>query len=366
MRIFLAGATGALGMRLLPRLVAGGHDVMATTRTPGKLDALRAAGATPIILDALDKEAVRQAVLTARPEVVVHQMTALATMRSLRQFDREFAQTNRLRTEATEYLLAAARTAGARRFVAQSYTGWPNAREGGRVKTEEDPLDPHPPKTMARSLAAIRWLEATVAGAGLDGRLATHGTGAAVAATALATPRSGASGAGSAAAAAAQLTGLTEPTGLTELTGIVLRYGSFYGPGTSIAPGGDIVELVRRRQMPIIGGGAGVWSFIHIDDAAEATRLAIEGQAAGVFNIVDDEPAEVSTWLPELARAVGAPPPRALPAWVGRLVGGEAVVSVMTRIRGSANARAKKELGWQPRYASWRDGFRDGMSKPYR
>jgi nucleoside-diphosphate-sugar epimerase len=333
MRIFLAGATGALGMRLLPRLVAGGHHVTATTRTPGKLDALRAAGAQPLILDALDKEAVRQAILAARPEEVVHQMTSLARMRSLRRFDREFAQTNRLRTEATEHLLDAARAAGARRFVAQSYTGWPNARDGGRVKTELDPLDPHPPGTMSRSMAAIRWLEATVSGA-------------------------------------------------TDVAGVVLRYGSFYGPGTSIASGGDhgsdrgserdgdsdgdsdgdLVRLVRHRQMPIIGGGAGVWSFIHIDDAAEATRLAIEGHSGGIFNIVDDEPAEVSTWLPELARAVGAPPPRRLPAWIGRLVSGEAIVSMMTKIRGSSNARAKRELGWQPAHATWRDGFRDGLS----
>jgi nucleoside-diphosphate-sugar epimerase len=334
MRIFLAGATGALGMRLLPRLVAGGHHVIATTRTPGKLEALRAAGAQPVILDALDEQAVRAAVLAARPEVVVHQMTALADMGSLRHFDREFAQTNRLRTEATAHLLAAARTAGTRRFVAQSYSGWPNARDGGRVKTEQDPLDPHPPKTMAKTMAAIRWLEAAVAGSRASAIATTTATAAVATATATA-----------------------------DLEGIVLRYGSFYGPGTSIASDGDIVKLVRRRQMPIIGGGAGVWSFIHIDDAAEATRLAIEGQAVGIFNIVDDEPAEVSTWLPELARAVGAPPPRHLPAWLGRLVGGEAIVSVMTRVRGSANTRAKRELGWQPAYASWRDGFRHGLSK---
>jgi nucleoside-diphosphate-sugar epimerase len=308
MKLFLAGATGAIGQRLVPLLVTGGHHVVATTRSPGKVDSLRAAGAEPVVLDALDRDAVRKAVVSARPDVVVHQMTALGNIRSFRNFDKEFAMTNRLRAEGTDYLLAGARAAGARAFVAQSYSGWPNVRTGGRVKTEDDPLDPHPPMAMTRTLDAIRHLETTVAGA-------------------------------------------------SDITGIVLRYGSFYGPGTSIAPDGDVVTLVRQRKFPIIGGGAGVWSFLHIDDAANATRLAIEAGRAGVFNIVDDEPAEVSIWLPELARAIGAKPPYRVPAWIGRLLIGATGVSLMTAVRGSSNAKAKRLLGWQPIHASWREGF---------
>lgn len=319
MRIFLAGATGALGMRLLPRLIAAGHQVTATTRTAAKVDALRALGATPALVDALDRQAVLRAVREARPEVVVHQLTALAHVRNLKNFDREFTQTNRLRTEAVQHLLDGAREVGARRFVAQSYTGWPSGREGGRVKTERDPLDTHPLKTMTKTLDAIRWLEST-------------------------------------------MTGLSSNNG-GGLEGIALRYGSFYGPGTSTAIDGEIVTLVRKRQMPVVGDGAGVWSFIHIDDAAEATQLAIEGRGgAGLFNIVDDEPAEVAVWLPELARAVGAPPPRRIPAWVAKLMIGEALVMMMTKVRGSSNALAKRALGWQPKFASWRDGFHRGLA----
>jgi 2-alkyl-3-oxoalkanoate reductase len=313
MKIFLAGATGALGKRLVPLLVKGGHQVVAATRSSGKTDTLRAAGAEPVVVDALDRDAVIKAVVSARPDVVVHQMTALASVRSLKKFDEEFALTNRLRTEGTEHLLAAARSAGTRSFIAQSYTGWPNIREGGRVKTENDPLDPNPPKTMRRTLDAIRQLETMVSSE-------------------------------------------------SRMTGIVLRYGGFYGPGTSLAPGGDVVEMVRQRKFPVIGNGAGVWSFIHIDDAANATRLAIERGASGIYNIVDDEPAEVSTWLPDLARAIGAKPPYHLPTWLGWLGAGEAGVSMMTRVRGSSNAKAKLALNWQPSYASWRDGFRRGFS----
>lgn len=312
MKIFLAGATGAIGKRLVPLLVSGGHQVVAATRTGSKTDRLRAAGAEPVVVDALDRDAVMKAIASARPEVIVHQMTALASMRSLKKFDEEFALTNRLRTEGTEYLLAAARAVGARRFVAQSYTGWTNVREGGRVKTEDDPLDPHPPQAMRHTLEAIRQLEAMV----LD-----------------------ASG----------------------MTGIVLRYGSLYGPGTSIAPDGDIVGLVRQHKFPIFGDGAGVWSFTHIDDAANATRLAIERGPSGIYNIVDDEPAEVSVWLPELARTAGAKPPYHMPAWLGRLVIGDAGMSMMTKTRGSSNMKAKRALGWQPIYPTWRDGFRAMM-----
>jgi 2-alkyl-3-oxoalkanoate reductase len=312
MKIFLAGGAGVVGRRLVPVLVAAGHQVVATTRSPHKTEALRAAGAQPVILDALDREAVRKAVADARPEVVVHQMTALASMKSLRDVDGELAVTNRLRTEGTDHLVAAARAAGVRRIVAQSYTGWPNARTGGRVKTEEDPLDPDPPSSMRRTLDSIRRLEATVAG-------------------------------------------------LSDLEGVILRYGSFYGPGTSLGAGGDMLEMVRRRRLPVIGGGAGVWSFIHMDDVAQATRLAIEGGPAGIYNVVDDDPAEVSVWLPELARAVGAKPPFRVPAWVGRLAAGEAGVSAMTRTRGSSNAKFKHTWAWALTYPSWREGFGRGL-----
>jgi nucleoside-diphosphate-sugar epimerase len=315
MRILLAGGTGAVGKRLVPLLVASGHHVIATTRTPDKLEILRAQGADPVIVDGMNRDAVMKAVVSARPDVVVHQMTALGSMRSLKKFDDEFALTNRLRTDGTEYLLAAAHAAGTHKFVAQSYSGWPNERHGSRIKTEDDPLDQTPPTAMTRTLGAIRTLEHMV---------------------------------------------LNAPG----ITGIVLRYGSFYGPGTSLSQTGEIVELVRRRKFPVIGNGAGVWSFIHIDDAARATQLAIERGTSGIYNIVDDDPAEVSAWLPDLAQAIGAKPPYRLPAWVGRLVIGDAGLSIMTQVRGSSNVKAKRELGWQPIYASWRDGFRRGLSGP--
>lgn len=313
MRIFIAGATGALGRRLVPLLVASGHDVIGTTRSVAKAPGLQAAGAEPVVLDVLDAAAVVSAVADAGPEVVVHQATALAgRLSDVRHPDRAFELTNRLRTEGTDHLLAAARAAGARRFVAQSYAGWPYAREGGPVKTEEARLDPHPPADVRQTLAAIRHLEGAVAGA--DG-----------------------------------------------LEGLVLRYGGFYGPGTSIAPDGEQVAAVRRRRFPIVGGGAGVWSLVHIDDAATATGAAVERGAPGLYNIVDDEPARVAEWLPALAAAIGAPPPRRVPAWVGRLLAGEQVVTMMTESRGASNAKAKRELGWRPRHASWRDGFAEAV-----
>jgi nucleoside-diphosphate-sugar epimerase len=313
MKILLAGATGAIGKRLVPLLVAGGHHVVATSRTPAKLNYLRSAGAEPILMDGLDGEEVIKAVMSSRPDVIVHQMTALASMRSLKKFDDELALTNRLRTEGTSHLAAAAALAGTRKFVAQSYTGWPNERQGGRVKTETDPFDPDPPFAMTRTLDAIQTLEHIVS--------TTAG-----------------------------------------LNGMALRYGSLYGPGTSIASEGEIVRQIRQRSFPLIGNAAGVWSFIHVDDAARATQLAIERGAPGIYNIVDDEPAEVSEWLPDLARALGAKPPFRLPAWIGRFAIGEAGISMMTQIRGSSNAKAKRALGWQPEYASWRDGFRRGLS----
>lgn len=313
MRVFLAGATGVIGARLVPLLLAAGHHVVATTRAPEKVDALRAQGAVPVVLNGLDRDAVIRAVVAHRPDAVVHQMTALASTLRLKHFDDDFAQTNRLRTDGTMYLLAAARAAGASSVVAQSYSGWPNARHGSRVKTEADPLDRHPPKAMSKTLDAIRALEDMV-------------------------------------------------TQASELKGTVLRYGSLYGPGTSLSADGEIVALIRRRRFPVIGSGTGVWSFIHVDDAARATQLALERGVIGTFNIVDDDPAEVSAWLPELARAVGARPPVRLPEWIGRLAIGSVGVSLMTSVRGSSNAKAKRELGWTPTYASWRDGFRHSLS----
>jgi nucleoside-diphosphate-sugar epimerase len=313
MKIFVAGATGAVGKRLVPLLVTGGHRVAATTRTEDKLKDLAAAGADPILMDGLDRDSVMRAVRSVRPDVIVHQMTALASMHNLKRFDDEFALTNRLRTEGTAHLVEAAAESGARKLVAQSYTGWANQRTGGRIKTEADPLDADPPQSMTRTLAAIQRLEHIV--------LNTAG-----------------------------------------LNGIALRYGSLYGPGTNISLEGEIVEMVRQRKFPLVGGGAGVWSFIHVDDAARATQLAIERGAPGVYNIVDDEPAEVAMWLPDLARAVNAKPPFRLPAWIGRFAIGDAGVSMMTRVRGSSNARAKQALGWRPAYVSWRDGFRRGLA----
>jgi len=308
MRVFVAGGVGAIGRRLLPELVAGGHSVVATTKGAEKVERLRALGAEPVVVDGLDASAIGEAVARAEPEVVIHQMTSLAGVSNLRRFDREFAVTNRRRTEGTDHLLAAAAAAGVRRFIAQSYTGWTNIRAGGRVKTEADPLDPTPPPAQRESLAAIRYLEEAVLHA-------------------------------------------------TPIEGIVLRYGSFYGPGAS----DQVVDLVKRRKFPVVGGGAGVWSFVHIDDAAAATVAAVERGAPGIYNIVDDEPAAVAQWLPYLAEAVGAKAPMRVPVWVGRLAAGEVAVSLMTQIRGSSNAKAKRELGWQPTWRSWRDGFRHGL-----
>ena len=305
LRIFLAGASGTLGRRLAPQLVARGHQVVGTTRSPDRAAVLEELGAEPVIVDPLDARAVREAVVAARPDVVVHQLPALAGMGMSRNFDRAFAATNRLRTEGTDHLIAAARAAGARRLVWQSYAGWPYAREGGPIKTEDDPLDPEPPADARESLAAIRYLEAAVMGA--DG-----------------------------------------------LDGVVLRYGGFYGPTTSIDEGGEHLELIRKRKFPLGGDGGGVWSFVHIDDAAAATVAAIEGSATGIYNVVDDDPATTRDWLPTLAAAFDAKPPRRMPAWLVKLAAGPQAVSLMTRARGASNAKAVRELGWHPQH-SWRE-----------
>ena len=308
MRIFVAGATGALGRRLVPQLLARGHEVVAMTRDAARAAGLEAAGARIAVADALEGTAMADAIADARPDVVVHQLTALTGIGDLRNFDREFATTNRLRREGTDRIIAAARAAGAHRLVAQSFAGWPYAREGGPVKTEEDALDPSPVAAMRETHAALRHLEAAVTGAeGMDG--------------------------------------------------LVLRYGGFYGPGSGMARGAEQWEVVRARKFPIVGDGGGVWSFIHVADAAEATVAAIEHGSRGVYNVVDDDPAPVAEWLPALAEELGAKKPVRVPRFIGRLFAGEAGAVMMTELRGASNAKAKRELGWHPAHPSWRHGL---------
>jgi nucleoside-diphosphate-sugar epimerase len=307
MHVFVAGAAGAIGKRLVPQLRQRGHKVTASTRGPDKLDELRALGADAVIMDGLDETAVGEAVARAQPDAIVHQMTALAGDPDLRRFDRWFAVTNELRTKGTDNLLSAARAAGVARFLAQSYTGWTNPAAGGPVKTEDDGFDPQPPKMQRESLAAIGYLEDTVTAAPLEG--------------------------------------------------IVLRYGNFYGPGASEA----LVELIRRRRFPLVGDGAGVWSWIHLDDAAAATVAALDRGARGLYNIVDDDPAPASEWLPYLAEVVGAKPPMRVPAWLARILAGSVAVRWMTEGRGSSNAKARRELDWRPAWGSWRVGFEKAL-----
>lgn len=306
MKVFVAGATGAIGRQLVPRLVAAGHDVVGMTRSESKQTTLREMGATPAVADALDPEQVAEAVARARPEVVVHQLTAIGAL-DTRHFDRDFALTNLLRTEGTDNLLAASKAVEVRRFVAQSqFVQY--AREGGAVKSEDDPFDPSPAKEMRRSLAAIRHLEESVLGA-------------------------------------------------TWTEGMVLRYGFFYGPGTSMTPRGEQFEMIRKRKFPLVGDGGGVWSFIHVADAADATLAAVEHGGRGVYNVVDDEPARVAEWLPALAQTLGAKRPWRVPRLIGRLFAGEAGAMMMTELRGASNDKAKRELGWRPVHPSWRQGF---------
>jgi nucleoside-diphosphate-sugar epimerase len=308
MRVFVAGATGVIGRQLVPRLVAAGHEVHGMTRYESKRAMLEELGAVPVVADALDPVQVAEAVGRARPEVIVHQLTAIGGV-DLRHLDRDFAPTNRLRTEGTDHLLSAGQAVGVRRFVAQGIAGYGvYVRTGGPVKSEEDPLDPTPAREMRETVAAVRHLEEAVLGARW-----------------------------------------------TE--GIVLRYGTFYGPGTGIAPGGEQFELVRRRRFPVVGDGGAVWSFIHIADAAEATVAAIEHGRRGVYNVVDDDPAPVAEWLPALAQTLGARKPMRVPRLVGRLFAGEVGVVMLTEQRGASNAKAKRELGWRPAHPSWRQGF---------
>lgn len=307
MRVFVAGATGVVGRQLVPLLVSTGHEVFATTRSSDKMDALREQGARPVLLDVLDADATLAAVRAAEPEAIVHQATALASLdMDVRHFDRTFDLTNRLRTTGTVNLLAGAQAVGTSRFLAQSYCGWPYATGGSAVKTEADPLEKHPPKAFRETLAAIRRLEELVT--------ATPG-------------------------------------------GVALRYGGLYGPGTSLAFDGEQLVAIRKRRFPIVGDGGGHWSFLHVHDAATAALAALT-RGAGVYNIVDDDPAAVRDWLPYLADLLDAPRPRHVPTWVGRIAAGDGAVRMMTQVRAGSNELAKRELRWKPTYLSWRDGFR--------
>jgi nucleoside-diphosphate-sugar epimerase len=319
MKVFVAGATGALGRQLVPQLVARGHEVVGMTRTESKQDLVRSLGARPVVADALDPDAVAQALASAEPEVIVHQLTALSgkvSLRDARHPERSLGviMTNRLRTEGTDHLLAAGRAVGARRFVAQSIAAFGFARTGGPVQTEADLLDPNVPTALRSGLTAILHLEQAV-------------------------------------------------TTMDWGQGLVLRYGSFYGPGTgfSLAPDALMAGPIRKRRFPLVGGGGGVWSFVHVEDAAAATVAAVENGQPGIYNVVDDEPAPVREWLPALASALGAKPPRHVPRWLVRLAAGETATVMMTEVRGASNAKAKRELGWQLRYPSWRLGFAQGL-----
>ena len=308
MRVFVVGGSGAIGRRLVPQLLERGHEVIGSARSPDTAERLRRLGAESVVLEVLDARAVRAAVAAAEPDAIVHQATALTGFSDLKHFDRGFAQTNRLRSEGTDNLLAAARDSGVRLFVAQSFASYGRyARVGGPVKSEDDPLDTTPVPAMRETIAAIRHLEQAVADAG----------------------------------------------------GIALRYGTFYGD-----PDDGLVEAVRGRKFPIVGDGGGVWSLIHLDDAAAATMLALEHDGPAVYNVVDDEPSPTREWLPELARIVGAKPPRHVPVWTARVIAGDAAVMMGTEARGASNAKAKRELGWTLRYPSWRQGFAELYAEP--
>jgi nucleoside-diphosphate-sugar epimerase len=310
MRVFVAGANGAVGRRLVPMLVANGHHVTGTGTSERSAAAIRAMGAQPVVVDGLDAVGIGEAVARAEPDAIIHEMTAISGTPDFRHFDRWFALTNRLRTEGTEHLLAAAEASGVKRFVAQSFTGWSNSREGSWIKTEADPLDANPVKEQTETLAAIKSLERAVLEAPLEG--------------------------------------------------IVVRYGGLYGPGSSEA----LVDILRKRMFPVIGNGAGIVSATHIDDAAGGTVAALERGPRGTYNIVDDDPVPSREFIPAIAEILGAPKPLRIPVWLGRLIAGDVAVAMMTQARGSSNEKAKRELAWQPIWPSWRDGFRHGLDTP--
>lgn len=312
MKILVAGATGAVGARLLPVLISRGHDVAGLARSARSAEAMEAAGVRPYTVDALDRDEVIAAAEAFVPEVVVNQLTALSSKPDVRKFDKAFAMTNRLRTEGNRNLIAAARAVGARRFIAQSFCGWPYERTGGPIKSEDDPLDPHPPGELAGSLQAIRQLEEDV-------------------------------------------------TSLSDIEGVVLRYGYFYGPGTVFAHDGSFTGDLRRRRIPLIGQAGGIYSFAHVDDVASATARAVEGKPTGIFNVVDDDPAPMREWLPFLARTMGAKPPLWLPGWLARLILPEHLYLMMTDSRGGSNQRFREAFDWQPEYHSWRQGFVEAL-----
>src|SRR3954451_24395435 len=319
MKVFVAGATGVVGRELVAQLVGRRHEVVGMSRSASKQDLVRSLGARPVVADALDPDAVAQAVASAEPEVIVHELTALSgklSVRDARHPDRSpmAVMTNRLRTEGTDHLVAAGRAVGARRFVAQSFGAFRYARTGGPVLTEADPLDPDPPAPLRPVVAGLLYLERAV-------------------------------------------------TTIEWGEGLALRYGGFYGPGTaiSLAPDAVMAAPVRKRRLPIVGDGGGVFSHVHVEDAAAATAIAVERGRPGVYNVVDDQPAPVREWLPVLASALDAKPPRRVPRWLARLLAGEAATVMMTEVRGASNAKAKRELGWQLRYPSWRQGFAQGL-----
>jgi 2-alkyl-3-oxoalkanoate reductase len=309
----LQGASGAVGNRLVPLLLSAGHSVVGLAGSPAKADAICRAGGEAAIADALNRAAIVEAMVVAKPDVIVHEMTSLSAANDLQRFDRSFSVTNRLRTEGLQNLLAAAKQAGTPRIVVQSFCGWPYARIGGPVKSEEDPLDPEPPRELRRTLRTIRYLESAVAGS-------------------------------------------------PDIKGVVLRYGAFYGPETGIFDG-PMIDRLRRRRVPLIGDANGWWSFLHIDDAAAGTAIAVERGAPGIYNIVDDEPAPVRKWLPALAALLGARPPRHIPKWLARIAAGEHIVTMMTEARAGSNAKAKRDLAWQPAHSSWRRGFAAVLSQ---
>ena len=315
MKVFVAGATGAVGRPLVSALIAAGHSVVGLTRTAANAEVVKRMGAAPVIADGLDAAAIHTAIGASQPDAIIHEMTDLAGASDLRRFDRTFASSNELRTRGTDILLAAAREYGVKRFIAQSYCGWNYARVGGPIKTETDALDADPPAEFRAALKAIKHLEQAV-------------------------------------------------TGSSNPQGIVLRYGSFYGPGTGMLSR-VMVEQLRRRRVPLIGDGAGWWSFVHVDDAAAATVKALErGKPGSIYNITDDEPAQVREWLPALANMLGAARPFRLPAWIARIVAGEHLVLMMTQARAGSNAKARAELGWMPAHSSWREGFSEIARQP--